>query len=340
MKRSLVMLSVVVLLLFAATQSVWAFSDTKNDPNESKIADLQSKGILSGGKDGLFKPGNNLTYAEGVSLIVKGLALNIDTIRFVKAPKASDYYSKAKDGSWYEDAFIIAQFNGINLPKDVDPNAVMTREQFAYHLFQGIMKTGDYAFIDIYAMINDEADINKDYMSNIQRLLIAKIVQLDSKQNFYPQKAITRGEAAGWLYNSIQFVEEQANNTVPPVEEPTPSPLSDVIISTVAVNDKVNEVTVSAMAPNPGYGLKISSISFDGDKAVVQVEATYPEGDQVYPQVITEVKSVTYVSSAYTPTLADAPGSAGGSDGSVGSSTGIMHGDSSQLDPGDSVSPQ
>ncbi|GGD70644.1 S-layer homology domain-containing protein [Paenibacillus nasutitermitis] len=312
MKKSLLTLSVLVLL-FVAAQTVWAFPDTKNDPNASKIADLQTKGIVKGDKDGLFKPEDKLTYAAGISIIVGGLDLNLDTIDFIKEPKASDYFTKIKDDAWYSDAFVISQYNDLNVPKDVDPAAAMTREEFAYYLFQGVQKKGDYAFIDIYMLINDEADVNKTYMNNIQRLLISKIVTLDSKQNFYPTKEITRGTAAGWLFDAIKFVE-----TAEPVpgETPVPSPLSELTIASKAVNDNVNEVTVSATVPHPGYGLKIASISFDGDKAILHVEAVYPEEDKMYPQVITEVKAVTYVSAAYTSVLGEEAGSLGGSDAS------------------------
>jgi len=328
MKKSLLTLSVLVLL-FAAAQTVWAFSDTKNDPNASKIAELQSKGILKGEKDGLFKPGDKLTFAAGISIIVNGLDLNLNAFDFIKEPKASDYFTKIKDDAWYAKAFVISQFNDLNVPQDVDPNAAMTREQFAYYLFQGVLQKGDYAFIDIYALINDEAEVNKTYMNNIQKLLIAKIATLDSKQNFYPKKEITRGTAAGWLFDSIQFVEERAKETVPG-EEPVSSPLTGLNVTTKPFNDNVNEVTVSATVPHPGYGLKIALISFDGDKAVLQVEAVYPEGDKLYPQVITEVKAVTYVASAYTPVVADEASSVSNPGAAAGSTGIIREGGSSQ----------
>lgn len=66
-------------------------------------------------------PKNSISAATAVSLIVKGLNLNIDNIRFIKEPKASDYYTKVKDNAPYAGDFIIAQFNGLELPKDINP---------------------------------------------------------------------------------------------------------------------------------------------------------------------------------------------------------------------------
>ncbi|WP_258881336.1 S-layer homology domain-containing protein [Paenibacillus sp. sptzw28] len=310
------MLSVIMLLFLAASQSVWAFTDTKNDPNASKIADLQKQGIITGDKDGLYKPGAKLTYAAGIALIVKGLGLNIDNIRFIKEPKASDYFTKVKDNVWYSDAFIIAANNGLEVAKDVDPSWAMTREQFAHHLFRAIMTTGDYAFIEIYVMIHDESDVSSAYMESIQKLLITKIAELDKKQNFYPKAEIKRGEAAGWLYGAMKFVKE--NVTIPaPGGEPQPTPLTDVAITAKAVNETVTEVTVTAKAPNPGYGLRISSILFDGDKAIINVEPVFPQEDKFYAQVITDVKAVTYIASDLTPVLGGVE-IGGGSSGSSG----------------------
>ena len=190
----------------------------------------------------------------------------------------------------------------------------MTREQFAHLLYRGIMTTGDYAFIEIYTEINDQGSITKAYMDSIQKLLIANIVKLDAKNNFNPKAVITRGEAAGWLHDAIKFVKENENN-IPPTEEPQPFPLTGLTVSVKAINPEVNEVTITAQAPNPGYGIRIASLRFDGDQAIITVEPIFPKKDMMYPQVISEVKAVTYVSSAYKPVLGANNSS---SEGSIG----------------------
>ncbi|WP_308638961.1 S-layer homology domain-containing protein [Paenibacillus silvisoli] len=314
-KRFVILAMMMTLLLLSLSQSVWAFSDTKSDPNEAKILELQKLGILSGGKDGAFQPKGKLTYAAGITMIVKGLGLNIDNIRFIKEPKVSDSFPKMKDDAWYANTFIIASLNGLEIPRDTDPSAIMTREQFAHHLMKCVLKKGDFAFIDLYVMLKDEKEVTPAYMDSIQKLLITKIAQLDSKEKFNPKAAITRSDAAGWLYGAIQFVKNTP--PIPPVEEPEPFPLYDVKLSVKAVNADVNEVTVSAQAPNPGYGLKIGSITFEGDKAIVQVVPVYPDKDKMYPQVITEVKAVTYVASGFKPVLAETGASSAGSAGMI-----------------------
>jgi hypothetical protein len=240
----------------------------------------------------------SLDAAAAVTLIVKGLKLNIDNIRFIKEPKASDYYTKVKDNSWYAGNFIIAQFNGLDLPKDINPAAKVTREQFAKWLYGALSTKGDYAWIDIYIKLADADQVTKGCADSIQKLLIAKIAALDSKQKFYPKRNITLGEAAVMIDKTIAFVEK--TKPVPNPENPT---LTDVKLSSDAVSNEVTRVTVTALAPNPGYGIEVSSIVFVKSEAIVNYRVIKPDPGKLYAQVITEVKLVTYIPSQYKPIL-------------------------------------
>lgn len=303
------------MLLLTLGQTAWAFKDVSDDPNAQKIAELKKLGIISGNTmNDTFDPQGNLTYAAGVSLIVRGLDININHIRFIKKPEASDYFTNIKDNAWYSEAFIIASLNGLDIPKTVKADDKMTREQFAHHLFQAIIKKGDYAFIEIFTLLKDEKDVNSEYADSIQKLLISKIVQLDSSSKFYPKQAITRSEADGWLYDGIKFVKETT-----PIPDKPEQPSLDLKLSVTPVNTDVNKVTISTQVGHPGYGIRINSISFEGDQAVIYVEMTLPDPDKMYPQVITDVQVSTYVDAKYKPVL---PGSTNSS--SSGSSTGII----------------
>lgn len=296
-KKPLLMLVMAALLIFTLGQTVSAFSDIKNDPNEQKIDALQKKGILSGEKDGKFNANGKLTYASGISMLVKGFGLNIDNLRFFKEPKVTDNYTNLKDDAWYSDAIIIAHYNGLEIPTDVKADDEMTREQFAHHLFKAISKKGDYAFIEMFMLINDEKDVNADYMNSVQKLLLSKIATLDAKQNFYPKTAITRGDAAAWLYDGLAFVD-----STPPVMTGE-NPNMNLKLDVTAVNKEVNKVTISGQAPHPGYGLRILSVTFEDGQAVIHVETVQPDPDKMYPQVITDIQVVTYVDAELKPVL-------------------------------------
>ena len=321
--KPLLLATTAVALCFSITGAAYAFNDVKNDPEQTAIEQLQQRGVINGVGQDQFAPKGTLTVGNAVALIVSGMKLNIDNIQFIKEPKASDYFTNVKDDFWYAQAFIIASHNGLDIPKDINPNAAVTREQYAHWLYNALETKGDYAWIEMYVMLHDEDQVDDAYMTSIQHLLIAKIAKLDDNSDFRPKKPITRSEAAGMLYRTIEYVDN-----VKPIEIPH-SVLTDVKISSEKVSDDVAKITVSAQAPHPGYGFEVSSIQFIGSQAIVNYRVILPDPDKMYPQVVTEVKAETYVDAKYeavlgTEEIQDSPGSTDPalpiqSDGSTGS---------------------
>ncbi|TFE31774.1 S-layer homology domain-containing protein [Cohnella luojiensis] len=247
----------------------------------------------------------SIDVATAVTMIVKGLKLNIDNIRFIKEPKASDYYTKVKDTAPYAGDFIIAQFNGLELPKDINPTAKVTREQFAKWLYGALSHKGEYAWIDIYYQVADEKQVTEGYMDSIQKLLIAKIATLDGKKKFYPKGSMTQATAAVMINRTLKFIADSKPITPAP-EVPENPILTDVKVTSDKVTDDVTKVTVSAMAPHPGYGLEITGIQFAKGEAVIQYRVVLPDPNKMFAQVVTELKAVTYIPAGYKAVLGEA----------------------------------
>lgn len=291
-------ISLLIVLCVILSSSVFAFQDINSNPDKEKIQSLKDQGIING-FNSKFHAEAQMTYAEGFQLIVKALDLNIDHIRFIKMPLASDYFTHVSDNAWYANAFLMAQFH-LEPPADIKPNDVMTREVFAHYLFKGMMTKGEFAFIELYMLINDQNLVTPEYMNDIQKLLISKVAQLDANNNFRPNVGITRGEAAVMIYNGLDFLSKA--EPIPPLE---PIVDKDVQILVEKINDDVNKVTVSwGEKPNPGYGITIDRVEFNEDGTASVVYSThYPDPDRMYPQVITEPKAVTYVAAQYEAVL-------------------------------------
>lgn len=203
----MVKLLLTVSLVFMFHQSIFAFSDIKGDLAEKEILDLKERGIAKGMANDVFDPNGKITYATGVTFIVRALDLNIDHMRFIKEPKASDYYKNVKDDKWYASSFINAQFNGLKLASDILPEETITKELFADMLFKALTaKYDDLAFITLWIEIHDEADISPEYMESVQKLLISNIADLEDG-HFNPKQEISRSEAAVMLYRTVRFVE-------------------------------------------------------------------------------------------------------------------------------------
>lgn len=303
-RKPLMILLLTSMLVLAFGSTVWGFSDSAKHPNADKIKALQTAGVLAGEPGGKFNPDGKLTYAAGISLIVKGLDLNMDHIRFIKAPETSDYYDNVKNDAWYSQAFIIARVLGVEVPRDVNPDATMTREAYIHYLFQGIEADGPRAYTMMYVMIDDEADVTKAYMGSIQNLLNAKVITLDANQKLLPKQAITRGDAAGWLFNAAEFVK---NTPGVDITEPAPvdSPLMDPALTSSALTAEVTKVAIHAQAPHPGYSMRIGKVVYEGDQAIIHLEALLPDPDKMYPMMIADLDAVTYIGSEFKPVLAE-----------------------------------
>ncbi|MBD2867082.1 S-layer homology domain-containing protein [Paenibacillus arenilitoris] len=223
--KMLTLSTVTALSLTFAGQSFAAanpFTDLANIAAKDKIAALQEQGIVKGISDDLFAPNATITAAQGVQLIVNAANLNLDLVRFLVEPKATDYFKNADNDAWYANALITASVNGVELPDDLDPNKKWTREEFTHLLIRTIEAHSNLPMLNLVpAEINDEADLTVDYQGSIQRALAYDVVELDEQGNFHPKAEITRAEAAEQIYNVLEYVKAH------PAPAPEADPASD-----------------------------------------------------------------------------------------------------------------
>ncbi|WP_151733530.1 S-layer homology domain-containing protein [Paenibacillus tengchongensis] len=183
------------------------FTDLEGNAAKAHIVELQQKGILHGVGGGAFMPDAPLTAAQAVELLVNGLDLNLDTVRFVKEPLATDYFSQADNGGWYAQALITAAVNGVDLPRDLNPGEEWTREEFTHRLILAIEQHSNLPVIKLAPVdIADGGEITSGYDGSIQRALALGIAGLDTGGQFHPGDSITRGEAAEMLYHALEYV--------------------------------------------------------------------------------------------------------------------------------------
>ncbi|WP_342418526.1 S-layer homology domain-containing protein [Paenibacillus sp. FSL H8-0168] len=183
------------------------FKDLNNVSGKEKIISLKDQGLLKGVSDTQFLPSSKVTAAQGIQLISGGLQLSLAAIDFNKAPQASGLFTHVRDTAWYAEAFINAHYNGVVIPKDIDPAKALTKEQFTHMLIQGMEKAGALPMIKIApANIADDSELEPSYQGSIQRSLVYKVNTLDANEKFHPKKEITRAEAAVMLYNALEYL--------------------------------------------------------------------------------------------------------------------------------------
>lgn len=209
--KKLTVTATTLLTLAFAGQSFAAslpFTDLANIPAKDKIVDLQQKGVIHGVSSDKFQPNASITAAQGIQLFVNAFDLNIDLLRFFKAPQATDYYANANNDAWYAEALIIAANNDIGLPADLDPGKIWSREEFTHQLILTIEKHSNLPMIKIIPVdIADVSEFTNGYDGSIQRALVLGIAHLDTAGNFNPTDNITRADAAEMIYNALKYIE-------------------------------------------------------------------------------------------------------------------------------------
>lgn len=210
-KAKIVSLSAAAIItLTFAGQSLAAansFTDITNIAAKEAILELQEKGYIKGVGNNLFAPDATITAAQGIQLIVNALELNLDHVRFIKEPKATDYYAKANNDAWYADALIIAAVNGLELPADLDPGEEWTREEFTHRLIQAVETHANLPKIKLIPVqITDQDQLSIGYDGSIQRALTYGVAKLDGEGKFNPKGKISRAEAVEKVYSALKYI--------------------------------------------------------------------------------------------------------------------------------------
>ncbi|MGG1661792.1 S-layer homology domain-containing protein [Brevibacillus sp. NRS-1366] len=209
--RTLLAFSTFALLTLSIAQQGFAaptpFTDLANVSGKDKILALQQMGALRGVEDNQFMPDATITAAQGIQLIVNALELNLDRIRFIKQPQATDYFAKVDNNGWYANALIIAAHNGFDLPADLEPNQLWTKEEFIHQLMLALEQHNNLPKIKIApAEFGDMDELTPSYQGSIQRAIVLGIAKLDADKNLHPKDGITRKEAAEIIYNALAFI--------------------------------------------------------------------------------------------------------------------------------------
>jgi hypothetical protein len=219
LKNTIAAFTAATLLSFSLGGQIFAagssFKDIDNVTGKDKINSLKQQGLIKGISDTQFLPASTVTTAQGVQFISGGLKLSLAAIDFNKAPLASAVFSKVKDNAWYAEAFVNAHYNNVDIPADIDPAGLITKELFTSMLIQAVEKVGNLPMINIVpADIADADALEPSYQGSIQRSLKYNINTLDADGKFNPKSKLTRAEAAIMLYNALEYLNSRSDAAI------------------------------------------------------------------------------------------------------------------------------
>ena len=90
MHKKLLVLLILLLIIFNVNIS-FAYTDTQNHWAEKQINNFSVNGIISGYLDNTFRPNNNMTRAELVSVINRLLSNKVQSTKYVPDINSKDW---------------------------------------------------------------------------------------------------------------------------------------------------------------------------------------------------------------------------------------------------------
>ena len=201
------------LLLATATTSAFVadapaiaqanpFTDVKTtNSHYLAITNLYNDGIVTGVTTALYKPGQDATRGEAALFLANALGLNTKN---VKNPGFTDVSTSSK----YYGAIAALHAKGIvgGYGNTFKPNSTLTRSQLAKMLALGFGLTQASETTTKFTDVNKLPDAaTKRY---IQTLVDYKITNGSTATTFSPNKNLTRGQLATFLYNSINVTSD------------------------------------------------------------------------------------------------------------------------------------
>lgn len=180
--------------------TVWhplAFKDMTGHWAEDAVNDMGSRMVVTGTDSGMFSPDQDMTRAEFVAILVRGLGLRLETgdAAFTDV-KASDWYSSIIQTAYKHQ--LINGFDGGSFR----PNEKITREQamlivtkaMAITKLQGM--SAEQTADDILHAYTDAAAVSSWAMNSVADNVHAGIVAGRGNHQLAPKAYMTRAEAA------------------------------------------------------------------------------------------------------------------------------------------------
>ncbi len=163
---------------------------------KNKIEVMASKGIIGGTSETTFTPGNNITRADFIVLLVKALGLNA---------KVDDNFDDVAAGTYYYNSLAIAKKLGITTgvgDNKFDPKANISRQDMMVLVKKAMETAGkdinNGSATDI-ANYKDAAHVSS-YAQDAVAALVKEGIIAGSDNKLNPKKTATRAETAVIIY--------------------------------------------------------------------------------------------------------------------------------------------
>ena len=195
MQNKIILLGVLILIFFNVN-IVFAYTDTSSHWAEPSINRLALSGIVSGYQDGTFKPNNNLTRAELVTIINRMLGNKVQNTRYVPDINSKDwFYVEIRKG--IESGFIEGGKDGSVRPRDL-----ITREEAIAMLQRALVPTNSESIVTKYSDFDTISPWAKEAFSTF---ITKKYISGYTDNTIKPKLNITRAEVCAIINRMIDI---------------------------------------------------------------------------------------------------------------------------------------
>jgi hypothetical protein len=195
--------------IYTAISSDITFKDVANNWSKKFIDTMVNKQIIAGYVDGTFKPRNNVTRAEFVSILVNALG--------VKTVGASTYgFTDVASNKWYADAINSAAKLGLIAgkgDKTFSPEATITRQEAASIVANALKFVAKPVMVtatestSLFTSYKDKAKVANWAKENVAIAIKSGIILGVSPTALNPVGTSSRAEAVTMLSNFLEHVE-------------------------------------------------------------------------------------------------------------------------------------
>lgn len=182
------------------------FKDTVGKWYENTIAELYSKGIVSGVSEDEFAPENNVKRGDFVMLIMNSLGDKFDEITSDEADTTVNEFADVSADSYYHDSIIKARKLGIAYGAEnnnFNADDSITREEMCAFTARALRKINELDESQNENEFTDKADISAYAVKDINDLYAVGIVKGYENNEIRPKAYTKRAEAAQVVYNII-----------------------------------------------------------------------------------------------------------------------------------------
>ena len=187
-------LVVGILTCFALSGQAFAYTDTSGHWAEKEITNLSLNGIMSGYTDNSFKPNQNMTRAELVTVINRLLGNSVQNTKYVPDINAKDwFYADIRKG--IESGVIQGNAEGY-----VRPNDLVTREEAILMLQRALVPIEKNGLTDIFSDASSVSEWSKQAVNTFWK---KGYITGYADNTIRPKNFITRAEVGKIIANMI-----------------------------------------------------------------------------------------------------------------------------------------